>query len=107
MFLGSECNVKWSNCKVWHKNNQAQKHADNVGDFDAASIMFRWNLEGFIGSFGFHIWDFLFIMFPFIGVLSSKGKEMIKIVFPGLEEFLDLFEFGDGLPDFPDVHVRQ
>ncbi len=69
--------------------------------------MLRGDLEGLVGALGFHFRGFLSFLSAFIGVLSYKCVEVADVAFPGLEEFLDLLEFGNGLLDFADVHVGQ
>ena len=69
--------------------------------------MLWWYFKGFVGAFAFHFGVFLFLLSPFVGVLSSQGKKVVDIVVPGLEEFFDLFEFVDWFPDFPYIHIWE
>ena len=67
--------------------------------------MLRWDFEGFVGAFGFHIRGFLALLFFLIGVLSDECVEVVDIALFGLEEVLDLFKFEDRLFDLTNVHV--
>ncbi len=69
--------------------------------------MLWWYREGLVGTFAFHFRTLLLLLYPFISVLSNKGKKVIDVVIPGLEEFLHLFKFLYWFSDFPDVHIGK